>query len=76
MAKPKKTDLLSGIDLGGLDVPEIIEEGKKIAEREAPHIKAGFRQIESETGTAIKKIYDWLAGDDENDTERDILGKL
>lgn len=65
------------IDLASLQEfePEITKV-KEVIERETPAIKQGFRKVESEVETAVRTIFDKLAGDDEEDEQRDILGKL
>lgn len=65
------------IDYASLGIEKAdINKVKEVVAKEAPHIKQGFRKVESEVETAVRTIYETLAGDDENDTERDILGKL
>jgi hypothetical protein len=71
----RKTTL--SIDYASLGIEEAdVQKVVEIAKREAPHLKKGFRKVESEVESAVRTIYDRLAGDDENDEERDILGKL
>lgn len=71
----KKT-LLAGIDLTGIDVEATAKVVREGIAREAPHLKKGFRSIESDVEKTVRALYDMAAGDDEEDTERDLLKRL
>lgn len=75
MAKPNQS-LLSGIKLDDVDVEATLGKLAEGIQREAPHLKKGFRAVEKDVGDALKMLYDAAAGDDPEDEERDLLGKL
>lgn len=54
----KRNPLQKVIELDDDDV-EAVEEFVK---REAPHVKKGFRSIESDVGKTLKALYDYAAG--------------
>lgn len=53
------------IELDKIDVDATLDEAAQVVQNDVPHIKKGFKSVESDVINAFKGLYNWLADNEE-----------